>query len=163
MTPTPEPQPPATGWTFVGRIDYVTGAETDQLSIQIATAIPDLLAWVDSHTPDTRVPEPAASDQLRQGKNARINNTYGPPASPPPNHKEGSDSNANDGSPAEYTVLTVEQAAKRLKIGRTLMYELVSTGAVESIHIGRLRRIPAQALTKYIAQLGANTTNSEAA
>lgn len=47
-------------------------------------------------------------------------------------------------------VLTVEQAAERLGIGRTLMYSLVSSGAVESVTIGRLRRIPADALVRYV-------------
>jgi len=43
-------------------------------------------------------------------------------------------------------VLTVEEAAERLGIGRTLMYALVTSGEVESVRIGRLRRIPADAL-----------------
>lgn len=63
----------------------------------------------------------------------------------------------------ECIVLTVEQAAKRLNIGRTLMYELVSTGVVESVHIGRLRRIPLQALTNYVAKLMTSTSSPEAA
>lgn len=63
----------------------------------------------------------------------------------------------------EYIVLTVEQAAKRLNIGRTLMYELVTTGVVESVHIGRLRRIPSQALTNYVTKLMTSTPNPEAA
>jgi excisionase family DNA binding protein len=37
-------------------------------------------------------------------------------------------------------VLTVEEAAERLGIGRTLMYALVKAGVVESICIGRLRQ-----------------------
>lgn len=52
-------------------------------------------------------------------------------------------------------VLTVEQAAERLGIGRTLMYSLVSSGAVESVTIGRLRRIPADALVRYVEGLRA--------
>ena len=35
-------------------------------------------------------------------------------------------------------VLTVEEAAERLSVGRTVMYALVSSGAVESVRIGRL-------------------------
>ncbi|PZS10592.1 MAG: hypothetical protein DLM55_03985 [Acidimicrobiales bacterium] len=50
-------------------------------------------------------------------------------------------------------VLTVEQAADRLGIGRTLMYSLVSSGSVESVMIGRLRRIPADALVRYVETL----------
>ena len=50
-------------------------------------------------------------------------------------------------------VLTVEEAADRLGVGRTLMYALVKSGAVESIVIGRLRRIPAGALDDFVAAL----------
>jgi excisionase family DNA binding protein len=50
-------------------------------------------------------------------------------------------------------LLTVEQAAHRLGIGRTLMYALVRDGDVESVQIGRLRRIPEDALTRYVDQL----------
>ena len=52
--------------------------------------------------------------------------------------------------PPPRVVLTVEQAAEALGIGRTLMYELVGTGAVESVRIGRLRRIPAEALWDFV-------------
>jgi len=47
-------------------------------------------------------------------------------------------------------VLTVEQAAKRLGIGRTLMYALVTSGDIESVTIGRLRRIPVECITEYL-------------
>lgn len=57
-------------------------------------------------------------------------------------------------------VLTVEQAAERLGIGRTLMYSLISSGAVESVTIGRLRRVPADALVRYVESL---RTSGEAA
>jgi excisionase family DNA binding protein len=50
-------------------------------------------------------------------------------------------------------VLTVEQAAERLGVGRTVMYALVSSGAVESVRIGRLRRVPADALVTFLDQL----------
>jgi len=50
-------------------------------------------------------------------------------------------------------VLTVEEAAERLGIGRTLMYALVMAGEVESVHIGRLRRIPTDALLALFVEL----------
>lgn len=59
-------------------------------------------------------------------------------------------------------LLTVEEAAKQLGIGRTPMYALVKDGAVESVHIGRLRRIPADALPRYLEQLRAALDNSAA-
>jgi excisionase family DNA binding protein len=60
-------------------------------------------------------------------------------------------------------VLTVEQAAQRLGIGRTLMYSLVSSGAVESVTIGRLRRIPADALVEYVNRLRSESGDEGAA
>ena len=47
-------------------------------------------------------------------------------------------------------LLTVSEAAQQLGIGRSLLYELLADGQVESIHVGRLRRIPADALGTYI-------------
>lgn len=57
--------------------------------------------------------------------------------------------------PAEDTplLLTVEEAAHRLRIGRTQMYQLVKTGEVESVCIGRLRRVPVECLTAYVINL----------
>ena len=51
------------------------------------------------------------------------------------------------------TLLSVEAAATQLSIGRTTMYALIKTGAITSVRIGRLRRIPAEALTAYTARL----------
>ena len=48
-------------------------------------------------------------------------------------------------------LLTVEEAAERLGIGRSNMYRLLATGQVRSIRIGRLRRIPVEALDHYVA------------
>lgn len=50
-------------------------------------------------------------------------------------------------------LLTMEEAAERLRIGRTTMYALVKAGAVESVTIGTLRRIPPEALKAYVAGL----------
>jgi len=50
-------------------------------------------------------------------------------------------------------LLTVEEGARRLGIGRTTMYGLIGTGAIESVPIGRLRRIPADAIADYVNRL----------
>lgn len=50
-------------------------------------------------------------------------------------------------------LLTVEEAADQLGIGRTLAYALVKDGEIESVRIGRLRRIPAAALSRYLDRL----------
>lgn len=56
--------------------------------------------------------------------------------------------------------LTVEEAARRLSVGRTTMYALVASGEIPSVTVGRLRRIPAEALNDYVvarAQLTRST------
>lgn len=55
----------------------------------------------------------------------------------------------------ERIVYTVEEAAERLGVGRTLVYALVRSGDIESIAIGRLRRIPCDALDDFVARLRA--------
>ncbi|MGW2582357.1 helix-turn-helix domain-containing protein [Streptomyces virginiae] len=53
--------------------------------------------------------------------------------------------------------LTVAEAARRLGIGRTKMYEYVSSGAIHSVKIGSLRRIPAEAVNDFLTRhLSAN-------
>jgi excisionase family DNA binding protein len=52
-----------------------------------------------------------------------------------------------------HLVMTVEEAAERLGIGRTLMYALVKSEAIESVCIGRLRRIPEDALVTFVRSL----------
>ena len=50
----------------------------------------------------------------------------------------------------ERLLLSVDEAARRLSIGRSLLYELLAAGEIRSIHVGRLRRVPIAALTDYI-------------
>jgi excisionase family DNA binding protein len=47
-------------------------------------------------------------------------------------------------------LLTVSEAAKRLSLGRTMLYELIAKGELPSIKIGRARRIPASALEQWV-------------
>lgn len=47
-------------------------------------------------------------------------------------------------------LLTVEEAADRLCIGRSLMYELIASRQVATIQVGRLRRVPLESLTEYV-------------
>jgi excisionase family DNA binding protein len=52
-------------------------------------------------------------------------------------------------------LLTVEEAAATIGIGRSLMYELIATGDIQTVRVGRLRRISPEALREYVAQLSA--------
>ncbi|MFJ7590782.1 helix-turn-helix domain-containing protein [Streptomyces sp. NPDC097617] len=50
-------------------------------------------------------------------------------------------------------LLTVEEAARRLRVGRTTCFALIRTGALESVLIGGLRRVPVDAPAKYVTRL----------
>lgn len=50
-------------------------------------------------------------------------------------------------------LLTVPEAAALLGIGRTLMYELIGSGAIQSVTVGRLRRLRRTDLERYAAGL----------
>lgn len=72
----------------------------------------------------------------------------------------------NDATTPDPTrlLLTVSEAARRLGIGRTLMYELISTGQIASVHVGRLRRVRPTDLEAYANSLVAeNTPDAHAA
>ncbi|MEO3781012.1 helix-turn-helix domain-containing protein [Micromonospora sp. B11E3] len=60
-------------------------------------------------------------------------------------------------------VLTIEEAARRLGIGRTTMYALVKTGQIRTVTIGRLRRVPAFCLDEYVRNLLSEETALETA
>jgi len=46
-----------------------------------------------------------------------------------------------------------EEAAQIIRQSRTAVYELMASGEIESIKIGRSRRISRRALEKYVARL----------
>lgn len=50
------------------------------------------------------------------------------------------------------TLLTVNQVADRLAIGRTMLYQLIASDELRSVKIGRARRIPESAVNEWIAR-----------
>lgn len=50
-------------------------------------------------------------------------------------------------------LLTVEEAADCLGIGRTYMFDLIMSGVVPSVRIGKLRRVRPDELERYVASL----------
>ncbi|MGX2996189.1 helix-turn-helix domain-containing protein [Streptomyces sp. JNUCC 64] len=52
-------------------------------------------------------------------------------------------------------LLTVEEAARRLRIGRTTAFRLIRTGELESLMVGALRRVPADAPAAFVTRLRA--------
>jgi excisionase family DNA binding protein len=55
--------------------------------------------------------------------------------------------------PTPRLLLTVEQAAQALDIGRTTMFALIKTGEVHSVTVGRLRRVPHDEIQAYTDRL----------
>jgi len=53
----------------------------------------------------------------------------------------------------EKALLTVEEAAEILSIGRTKAYELMSTGQLPSVSIGRCRRVAVKDLQAFVSNL----------
>ncbi len=47
-------------------------------------------------------------------------------------------------------LLTMIEAARALSIGRTTMYELVTAGEIDVVHIGRSARVPVASLEAYV-------------
>ena len=50
-------------------------------------------------------------------------------------------------------LLSVEEAAERLSISRTRVYALIKAGDLVSVRVGRLRRVPAEALAEFTRRL----------
>lgn len=51
---------------------------------------------------------------------------------------------------ADEILLGVSEAARRLGIGRSLLYRLILEGHVQSVKIGRSRRVPVWALEEFV-------------
>lgn len=62
---------------------------------------------------------------------------------------------------APRVMLSVAEAAKCLSVGRTTMYELIHSGAIESVHIGRLHRVPADCLREFVERCRRQSSNGE--
>jgi excisionase family DNA binding protein len=57
-------------------------------------------------------------------------------------------------------LLTVAEAAAILKISRSKTYELIASGEIESVTIGRSRRIPTSALVAFVERRTADAASS---
>lgn len=69
-----------------------------------------------------------------------------------PSRKEGYTTKTAPPPPLLYTI---PEAATALRISRTKLYELLSKNEIQSVHIGRSRKIPASALRSYVHRLQA--------
>ncbi|MGY1736347.1 helix-turn-helix domain-containing protein [Geodermatophilus sp. SYSU D00684] len=62
----------------------------------------------------------------------------------------------------EQLLFTPERAADQLDLGRTTVYGLIASGELDSVKIGRSRRIPADALVAYVERLRSRETSGAA-
>lgn len=69
-----------------------------------------------------------------------------------PRRGDGRSRTATEGA-VRRLLLTPTEAAEALGIGRSMLYELMRAGVVESVLIGAARRVPADALEAYVRRL----------
>ena len=55
-------------------------------------------------------------------------------------------------------LLTIDEAAKAMSVGRTLLYDLLMRKEIASIKVGRVRRVPLAAIDDYINRQLMNTS-----
>ncbi|HEY9522259.1 MAG TPA: helix-turn-helix domain-containing protein [Thermopolyspora sp.] len=57
----------------------------------------------------------------------------------------------------EYPLLTTAEAAERLRIGRSTLYDLIRTNRLRTVKIGSRRLVPVAALAEVIELLSQET------
>lgn len=58
-----------------------------------------------------------------------------------------------DGVPGDALLLTLEEAAKILRVGRTTVFALMKVGELRPVHIGRSCRLSRAELERYVSRL----------
>lgn len=59
----------------------------------------------------------------------------------------------DDGNEPQRLLLTAEEAAQVLGVGRTTVYGLLRTGQLDSVRIGSARRVSVQAIEEFVKRL----------
>ena len=52
--------------------------------------------------------------------------------------------------PDPRVLVSVEEAAERLDIGRTMLYELIAAGEIGTVTVGRLRKVPVAEIADFV-------------
>lgn len=60
-------------------------------------------------------------------------------------------------------LLTATEAAEMLGVGRSKLYELAASGQIETVKIGKLRRVPVEAVERYVSKLRSDPQIPESA
>lgn len=70
---------------------------------------------------------------------------------PTPGIGPGSNRTAQITTPEGKILLTVEEAAERLSLGRTSVFSLIKSSEIRSVKVGKARRIVADSLHTWVA------------
>lgn len=68
-------------------------------------------------------------------------------------HFDRSDVITYQATPDDQLLVTPEEAARRLSLGRTTIYELMASGELQSVSVGRCRRVPVSELRSFVERL----------
>jgi len=72
----------------------------------------------------------------------------------------------NEGNSPDWTrpaLYTIPEAARALRLSRSTLYVLIARGELDTVTVGRLRRVPAAAIDAYVAGLTCAATGGSAA
>ncbi len=72
------------------------------------------------------------------------------PIGPYDRHRRTRRDRARQPTSETKVLLSVEEAADRLDIGRSTFYELIRTDQIRTIHVGRLRKVPVDSLREFV-------------
>jgi excisionase family DNA binding protein len=53
----------------------------------------------------------------------------------------------------ETVLLKIPDVMERLSVGQTKVYEMMSSGELRSVRVGRARRVPSEELERFMAEL----------
>ena len=114
------------------------------------------MRWRDrvvSRVPATRLRarsrEKSANGVLRPGEFGLCIRVYSHDQKEHPMHAAGTDFSDLDD---DLRLVTLPDAARFLSVSRGSLYDLLTTGQLASVHIGRSRRIPMGELRRYIRE-----------
>lgn len=72
----------------------------------------------------------------------------------------------NESNPPDWArpaLYTIPEAARALRLSRSTLYILIARGELDTVTVGRLRRVPAAAIDAYVAGLSGAPTGGSAA
>lgn len=60
----------------------------------------------------------------------------------------------------EKVLYTIDEVVYQTGLGRTFIYKCINDGRIESVRIGTARRVPADAVTRFVEQLRGTSSDA---